>query len=114
MHTTTIFSDIARTWYGTWRTIFSYFLTWTEKWLNNFYFHQIVQCLATIATVYWKSNEESVEGERGQRPQVIRPRESTYAGSSRADRVRGMVLDLPKHIIIDFDPFFYIYPVDRI
>ncbi|XP_055297130.1 uncharacterized protein LOC129565858 isoform X2 [Sitodiplosis mosellana] len=48
-----------------------------------------LKCLASIATVYWKSNEESVEGDRLQRSQVIRSRESTYAGSSRADRVRA-------------------------
>lgn len=49
----------------------------------------ILQCLATIATVYWKSNEESVEGDKPQRSQVIRSRESTYKADSRADRVRG-------------------------
>ncbi|XP_031627195.1 uncharacterized protein LOC116343333 isoform X2 [Contarinia nasturtii] len=49
-----------------------------------------LKCLASIATVYWKSNEESVEGER-LKHQPLRPRESTYPGShtSRADRVRA-------------------------
>lgn len=51
-----------------------------------------LKCLASIATVYWKSNEESVEGDRLQRSQVMRSRESTYAGNSRADRVREIKL----------------------
>lgn len=47
-----------------------------------------LKCLATIATVYWKSNEESVEGDRPIRAPV---REIVQAPSnSRADRVQGM------------------------
>ncbi|CAH2108114.1 unnamed protein product [Euphydryas editha] len=45
-----------------------------------------LKCLATIATVYWRSNEESVQGERlkGQ----SRSREA-LEGASRADRVQA-------------------------
>ncbi|XP_044742188.1 uncharacterized protein LOC123303108 [Chrysoperla carnea] len=46
-----------------------------------------LKCLATIATVYWKSNEESVEGDRPIRAPV---REIVQAPSnSRADRVQA-------------------------
>lgn len=45
----------------------------------------LFQCLATIATVYWRSNEESVQGERLKG--YSRSRELTE--SSRADRVQA-------------------------
>lgn len=44
------------------------------------------QCLATIATVYWRSNEESVQGERLKG--YARSRELSE-GASRADRVQA-------------------------
>ncbi|GBP39155.1 hypothetical protein EVAR_26941_1, partial [Eumeta japonica] len=45
-------------------------------------------CLATISTVYWRSNEESVQGERHKG--YARTREiTTLEGSSRADRVQA-------------------------
>lgn len=47
------------------------------------------QCLATIASVYWRSNEESVEGDRPQKAPVLESRETAYASNSRADRVQG-------------------------
>lgn len=46
------------------------------------------QCLATIATVYWRSNEESVEGDKQQKAPVLESRETVPPGS-RADRVQG-------------------------
>lgn len=46
----------------------------------------IMQCLATIATVYWRSNEESVEGDKPPKTPVL---ETVYASNSRADRVQG-------------------------
>lgn len=48
-----------------------------------------LKCLATIATVYWKSNEESVEGDRPQKVPALESRETVPPGSSRADRVQG-------------------------
>ncbi|KAL1122181.1 hypothetical protein AAG570_003586, partial [Ranatra chinensis] len=47
-----------------------------------------LKCLASIATVYWKSNEESVEGERPQRPPVLEVKDN-QPHWSRADRVQG-------------------------
>lgn len=49
-----------------------------------------MQCLATIATVYWRSNEESVEGDKQQKAPVLESRETVPPGS-RADRVQGML-----------------------
>lgn len=48
-----------------------------------------LKCLATIATLYWKINEESVQGDKQVRAPV---REIVQANSvnSRADRVQGM------------------------
>lgn len=56
-----------------------------------------LKCLATIATVYWRSNEESVEGERPQRAPALpsrddaanRERGQGHAPASRADRVHA-------------------------
>lgn len=45
-----------------------------------------LKCLATIATIYWNSNEESVEGERPQRTPAMEVRETNR---SRADRVHS-------------------------
>ncbi|KAJ8913961.1 hypothetical protein NQ315_015199 [Exocentrus adspersus] len=47
-----------------------------------------LKCLATIATLYLVSNEESVEGERPQKASVLESR-GTAAPSSRADRVQA-------------------------
>nr|CAD7402018.1 unnamed protein product [Timema cristinae] len=47
-----------------------------------------LKCLATIATVYWRSNEESVEGDRPQRTPVLESRETVPPSQSRADRVQ--------------------------
>ncbi|XP_048480740.1 uncharacterized protein LOC105382773 [Plutella xylostella] len=46
-----------------------------------------LKCLATIATVYWRSNEESVQGERPKG--YAKAREVTFEGDSRADRVQA-------------------------
>ena len=54
-----------------------------------------LKCLATIATVYWRSNEESVEGDKPQRAPVLESREETVIPSkSRADRVQGNIQQL--------------------
>ncbi|XP_037039959.1 uncharacterized protein LOC119076970 isoform X2 [Bradysia coprophila] len=47
-----------------------------------------LKCLATIATVYWRSNEESVEGDKQQKAPVLESRETVPPGS-RADRVQA-------------------------
>lgn len=46
------------------------------------------QCLATISTVYWKSNEESVEGDKPQKAPMLESRKAV-AANTRADRVQG-------------------------
>ncbi|XP_068085252.1 uncharacterized protein [Anabrus simplex] len=48
-----------------------------------------LKCLATIATVYWRSNEESVEGEKPQKAPVLESRETVPPSESRADRVQA-------------------------
>lgn len=48
-----------------------------------------LKCLATIGSVYWRSNEESVEGEKLQRTPVLESRETVPTDKSRADRVQG-------------------------
>jgi hypothetical protein len=48
-----------------------------------------LKCLATIATVYWRSNEESVEGNKPQKAPVLESRETVPPSKSRADRVQG-------------------------
>ncbi|KAL7045587.1 hypothetical protein ACKWTF_002266 [Chironomus riparius] len=51
-----------------------------------------LKCLATIASIYWKSNEESVEGDRPLRTPYSSPiesRESVPPSSSKADRVQA-------------------------
>lgn len=53
-------------------------------------FRICLQCLAKIASVYSKSNEESVEGEKPQKAPVLESRGTAhYASNSRADRVHG-------------------------
>ncbi|XP_058057178.1 uncharacterized protein LOC131208441 [Anopheles bellator] len=47
-----------------------------------------LKCLATISTVYWKSNEESVEGEKLQKAPTLESRRAVSA-DSRADRVQA-------------------------
>lgn len=58
--------------------------SFTNKSLN------VLQCLARIHQVYWRSNEESVEGDRLQRAPALESRETVYAANSRADRVQGI------------------------
>ncbi|XP_035916462.1 uncharacterized protein LOC118514063 [Anopheles stephensi] len=47
-----------------------------------------LKCLATISTVYWKSNEESVEGEKQQKAPMLESRRAG-SGDTRADRVQA-------------------------
>uniref|UniRef100_A0A1B0DBD4 CD80-like immunoglobulin C2-set domain-containing protein n=1 Tax=Phlebotomus papatasi TaxID=29031 RepID=A0A1B0DBD4_PHLPP len=49
-----------------------------------------LQCLATIEDVYWRTNEESVEGDKPQKAPVLESRETVPPSNSRADRVQGM------------------------
>lgn len=39
-----------------------------------------MKCLATIANLYWRSNEESVEGDRPQKAPVLESRETFSPG----------------------------------
>lgn len=48
-----------------------------------------LKCSATIATVYQRSNEESVQGEKPQRASVLESRGTVAPSGSRADRVQG-------------------------
>ncbi|XP_041452287.1 uncharacterized protein LOC111077886 isoform X1 [Drosophila obscura] len=49
-----------------------------------------LKCVASLSTLYWRSNEESVEGDRPQKAPVLESRETVYASNSRADPVQGM------------------------
>ncbi|EDW26375.1 GL22402 [Drosophila persimilis] len=44
-----------------------------------------LKCVASLSTLYWRSNEESVEGDRPQKAPVLESRETVYASNSRAD-----------------------------
>ncbi|CAO1350406.1 unnamed protein product [Diamesa hyperborea] len=60
-----------------------------------------LKCLATIDSIYWKSNEESVEGDRPQRAPVLESRETVPPNSnSRADRVQGDVYYVFTHYAV--------------
>ena len=52
-----------------------------------------LKCLASISSVYWKTNEESIEGEKQHRPPVLGVKGSggndLDNDASRADRVQG-------------------------
>ncbi|XP_025836731.1 uncharacterized protein LOC108732214 [Agrilus planipennis] len=48
-----------------------------------------LKCLATIATIYLKSNEQSIEGERPLRASVLESRGTVAPAESRADRVQA-------------------------
>ncbi|XP_045532668.1 uncharacterized protein LOC123720183 [Pieris brassicae] len=63
-----------------------------------------LKCLATIATVYWRSNEESVQGERMKG--YARSRE--LAENSRADRVQAAGCANPSALITKLLLFFLI------
>lgn len=45
-----------------------------------------LKCVATIAHVYWKSNEESVEGDKQPKPPALESKETLHPNGSRADR----------------------------
>lgn len=62
-----------------------------------------LKCLATIVPLYWKSNEESVEGEKPPKASVLESRGTATPSSSRADRVQGVTNSIDKqrpHLII--------------
>ncbi|XP_043503535.1 uncharacterized protein LOC122525045 isoform X5 [Polistes fuscatus] len=46
-----------------------------------------IKCLATIATVYWKSNELSIEGERPLKMPVMESRETRAQGHTHAEHI---------------------------
>ncbi|XP_052851322.1 uncharacterized protein LOC128261586 isoform X1 [Drosophila gunungcola] len=48
-----------------------------------------LKCIAELSTLYWRSNEESVEGDRPQKAPALESRETAYASNSRADPVQG-------------------------
>lgn len=48
-----------------------------------------LKCLATIATVYWRSNEESVESDRLQKSPAMESRATVQTSNSRADMVQA-------------------------
>ncbi|KAK3927941.1 Kin of IRRE-like protein 3 [Frankliniella fusca] len=47
-----------------------------------------LKCLASVATVYWKSNEESIEGDK-LRPPALESKGNIGGGRSRADMVQA-------------------------
>lgn len=48
-----------------------------------------IKCLATIATVYWKTNELSIEGERPYKAPVMESRETRAQGHTHAEHILG-------------------------
>ncbi|XP_067625299.1 uncharacterized protein [Eurosta solidaginis] len=52
-----------------------------------------LKCVASLSTLYWRSNEESVEGDRPQKAPVLESRETVYASNSRADPVQASKTD---------------------
>ncbi|EDW71213.2 uncharacterized protein beat-IIIc isoform X2 [Drosophila virilis] len=54
-----------------------------------------LKCVAALSTFYWRSNEESVEGDRPQKAPVLESRESdsAFASNSRADPVQASKTD---------------------
>ncbi|XP_058059668.1 uncharacterized protein LOC131210436 [Anopheles bellator] len=65
-----------------------------------------LKCLATISTVYWKSNEESVELDKPQKAPILESRKSGLSSVTRADRVhaesgaRSVASDRPHFILL--------------
>lgn len=49
---------------------------------------QLFQCVATLSTFYWRSSEESVEGDHPYKAPVLESRGTV----SRADQIQGMLL----------------------
>lgn len=48
-----------------------------------------IKCSATIETVYWKTNELSIEGERTHRAPVMESRETRPQGHTHAEHILG-------------------------
>uniref|UniRef100_A0A6P4F6E8 LOW QUALITY PROTEIN: uncharacterized protein LOC108047308 n=1 Tax=Drosophila rhopaloa TaxID=1041015 RepID=A0A6P4F6E8_DRORH len=48
-----------------------------------------LKCIAELSSLYWRSNEESVEGDRPQKAPALESRETAYASNSRADPVQA-------------------------
>ncbi|XP_015607941.1 uncharacterized protein LOC107273862 [Cephus cinctus] len=46
-----------------------------------------IKCLATIATIYWKSNELSIEGDRPLKAPVMESRETRAQGHTHAEHI---------------------------
>ncbi|KYN31203.1 hypothetical protein ALC56_14471 [Trachymyrmex septentrionalis] len=54
-----------------------------------------IKCLARIYTVYWKSNELSIEGERPLKIPVMESRETRAQGHTHAEHILGKKRNLP-------------------
>lgn len=48
-----------------------------------------IKCLATIGTVYWKSNEQSVESDKPLKAPVMESRETRAQGHTHAEQILG-------------------------
>lgn len=71
-----------------------------------------IKCLATIATVYWKSNELSIEGERPLKMPVMESRETRAQGHTHAEHILGgkkmIHINIYMNVnMIDFQLFLY-------
>lgn len=77
-----------------------------------------IKCSATIATVYWKTNELSIEGERTHRAPVMESRETRPQGHTHAEHILGESLrecsNRSPNDLQSYQRFFLIYSlVDR-
>lgn len=50
------------------------------------------QCVARMFSMYWRSNEESVQGDRPLKAPVLESRETVVERNSRAESVKGTSL----------------------
>ncbi|XP_036340051.1 uncharacterized protein LOC118749364 isoform X1 [Rhagoletis pomonella] len=66
-----------------------------------------LKCIAALSNLYWRSNEESVEGDRSQKAPALDSHETAYASNSRADPVQGMSL---REIFVTKILSFFIQP----
>lgn len=65
-----------------------------------------IKCLATIATVYWKSNELSIEGERPLKIPVMESRETRAQGHTHAEHILGITRTKRIQIYIAFFRYY--------
>ncbi|KAH8413181.1 hypothetical protein KR009_008649, partial [Drosophila setifemur] len=67
-----------------------------------------LKCVASLSNLYWRSNEESVEGDRPQKAPVLESRETVYASNSRADPVQGT--SYREQFVTKILSFFFVQP----